>query len=623
VADRRECSIGHTAEEHRIHECPHLGLAWSGLAVQSDIDAAFETLIERARLIGPWAATVHVTVHPEAHDVFFVNPPWHNDPSGRDATVALADHVLDAYPWQRLRPSQAGHLPKPLHRLVSYDPASGELRMGRLDHWLREPATVRRSEFARAMRSMLGRAVITRDLAWEGMQQLPTSWPRPTGELLIEAPAVDLDTVPVDGYERTHPSLGVGPLELLSLRRGGYFHDVVEISLPLRHWLEGLARVAYIDDEPVRRIVDALADADVGQRHTLNHLSALHGWLVGRLTPALVAAAGFGDAEVLASRLLPAGPRQLSSDTIQVLLEVLAEVSAHDPGALARNPYEDSPAARTTNSIAHETGAAACLGQPRGRLNAFINILGQLRTMLWEGTPFDDQTPRNLWWSGARDLWSDAVREAYERASVADTRRAHIWREAEPFAWPTEAFADAGAATAYRTKDPEAAWDAAVSVGLTITPVSGTELISTLTDRLPPDLIEAGWAEARRTMARIPHPSGRRQRRQRRHCRHALSARRRHRRGSRQRRGRTRPHLGRRRRTHRRAHPMRPWSVVGRLELEAGRAFEDAVVGHEWDAEAERCGGDPSVGVVWRRARVRSTGYVFNIRRKFEVLHPL
>jgi hypothetical protein len=68
---------------------------------------------------------------------------------------------------------------------------------------------------------------------------------------------------------------------------------------------------------------------------------------------------------------------------------------------------------------------------------------------------------------------------------------------------------------------------------------------------------------------------------------------------------------------------MRPWSVVGRLELEAGRAFEDAVVGHEWDAEAERCGGDPSVGVVWRRARVRSTGYVFNIRRKFEVLHPL
>lgn len=36
----------------------------------------------------------------------------------------------------------------------------------------------------------------------------------------------------------------------------------------------------------------------------------------------------------------------------------------------------------------------------------------------------------------------------------------------------------------------------------------------------------------------------------------------------------------------------------GGLERETGRVLEDAVVGDERDAEAERGGGDPSVGVV-------------------------
>lgn len=316
---------------------------------------------------------------------------------------------------------------------------------------------------------------------------------------------MDLDTVPIVGYERAHPSLGVGPVELLSLRRGGYFHDVVEISLPLRLWLEGLARdVSPKDRERIRPIVDALADADVGDQHTHTHLAAMHDWLTRRLTPALVEAAGFGDAELLRSRLPAPGPELRSSDTIQVFLDVLAEVVAADPDVLARNPYEDRPAARTTGNIAHHTGQASCLGRSLARRNGFISLLTRLRTMLSDGTTFDGQTARVLRWTGAHDLWSDAVFEAYERASVADTRRAHLWREAEPFAWPTEAFANAGAAPAYRHKgDPEAAWDATVAVGRTNTPVSGPELIATLTDRLPADLIETGWTQARRTMARI------------------------------------------------------------------------------------------------------------------------
>jgi hypothetical protein len=35
-----------------------------------------------------------------------------------------------------------------------------------------------------------------------------------------------------------------------------------------------------------------------------------------------------------------------------------------------------------------------------------------------------------------------------------------------------------------------------------------------------------------------------------------------------------------------------------RLELESWRSLEDPVVGHQRDAEAERGGGDPTVGVV-------------------------
>lgn len=64
ATDRRECSIEHPAEKLPIYGCPHLGLAWSGPAVQTDIDAAFEALVEQARLIDTEAATVHVTVHP-------------------------------------------------------------------------------------------------------------------------------------------------------------------------------------------------------------------------------------------------------------------------------------------------------------------------------------------------------------------------------------------------------------------------------------------------------------------------------------------------------------------------------------------------------------------------------
>lgn len=503
-AERRACSIGHPADVLWSDWCPHLGLAWSGPTVQADIDAAFEATVEWARTIGDWAATVHVTVHPDAHDVFSVRPPWHHEPSGHDATVALADHVLDAFPWQRLRPSQAELLPDPLHDLVSYDPATGELRMGRLDHWLREPATARTEEFTRAMRAMLGRALATRDVAWVQKRGLPSSLPRPVDEPPIEEARYDLDAVPIVGHRRPHPSLGVTPLELLSLRRGGLFHDVVDVSLPLRRWLGGLATgTAPEDGEQIRRIVDAFTDADVSGRHALAHMAALEEWLVRRLTPALVGAAGFCDDEVLRDQLTPPGPGRRPSDIQDVLLGVVADVVARDPGALARNPYDQSPAARTTNSVAHVTGAASCFGQRRGRLDAFTSVSSQLQTMLWDRTPFDDQTARALWWTGARDVGSEAVSEAYERASLADARQAQRWRDAEPGSWSKEAFANAASPAVYRTDDPDAAWDIAVALGLASKPVIEPELIAALTDRLPADVIEAGWIKARRTLARI------------------------------------------------------------------------------------------------------------------------
>ena len=504
TAERRECSISHPADERRsIVGCPHLGLAWSGPAVRSDIDAAFETMVAFARTIGDWAATVHVTVHPGGHDVFVVHRPWHHEPSGHDATLALADHLLDAFPWQRLRPSQAELLPDPLHDLASYDAASGELRMGRLDHWLREPATARHSEFTRAMRSMLGQALATRDVAWARERGLPTSLPRPSGELAVEEPPIDLDAVPLASSPRPHPSLGVTPLELLSLRRGDPFYDAVDVSLPLRIWLDGLSTSSPQDHEPIWRVVASLVEADVGQRHAPVHMAVLEEWLVRRLTPALVGAAGFGDPDLLRDRLPPPTVARSPSDTVQVLLGVLAEVVALDPSAIIRNPYEQSPAARTASGIAVRTGAASCTGQPRGRLSPFADVINQLRTMLREGTPFDDQTARSLWWTGARALGSEAVAEAYERARVADARQAQRWRDAEPGSWPPEAFADAGAPALYRTDDPDAAWDIAVELGAAITPVSGSELIAALTDRLPADLLAAGWADARRTLASI------------------------------------------------------------------------------------------------------------------------
>lgn len=316
TSGRRGCSIAHPADK-RETQCPHLGLSWSGAAVQADIDAAFEATVAWARTIGYWAATVHVTVHPDAHDLFLIKPPWGQEVPGPTATLALSDHLLDAYPWQRLKPTQAEFLPAPLHRHVTYDAAMGELRMGRLDDWLREPATIRRDDFTRAMRSMLGRALATRDVAWARDLALPASWPRPPDERTPEEPEVDLDTVPIFGCTRAHPSLGVTPPELLSLRRGGLFHDVVDLSRPLRYWLNGLAAAsAPEENEPIRQIVAAFVDADVGARHALVHMFVLEEWLVHRLTPALVEAAGLGDADVVRRQLLRLllenGPRRPS-----------------------------------------------------------------------------------------------------------------------------------------------------------------------------------------------------------------------------------------------------------------------------------------------------------------------
>lgn len=506
----RECSVGHPAHRGRYSglRCPHLSLARSGYAVAADVHAAFEEAIDRGRGVGAWAASVFVDVEPQPTSQVLVQPPWHHEPPGADAPLVLTDHVLDAFPWQRVRPEQVRSLPDPANPLLSYDPDVGELRMGRLDHWLREKATIRRTAFLDVMRATLGHALATRDVVWERHRSLPTSLPRTADDPLEELPTVDLDEVPVVSRTEPHPSLGVTPIELLSLRRGGPFNDALDISAPLRVWFRLLADgVAWQDAAGLRRVVDALVAADLGERRAATHRAVLATGVVRGLTPRFVEAAGIADAKGLRERLVTAA-RGSSIDVAAVLLDLLDTVEwGGSPRERSSSP--ESPAARTASALVDATARASAT-EPGGQVDAYLDVRRAVSSTEGGGAASSRERAHRLRDGALQVAGVNAFRASFRRAAVADPRVAHLWREAEqgPHRVHDLRFARAAAPALVEVDDPDAAWDTAVARAAAAVPGYWGPLEASLLERVPQAVVEAGWANARRTTARI-HPLGR------------------------------------------------------------------------------------------------------------------
>jgi hypothetical protein len=502
--ERRELSLRHPADRHIPTACPHLGLARGGTVVGDDIDGAIEDLVVWSRNVGDWAAAVQVTVRPNALDAIYVRPPWQYEPPGYEATIALNDHVLDAVPWQRVCPQQVSRLPEPLPGLLQLDRELGELRCGTIDHWLREIGGARERDFIRTMRTMLGPALITRDVAWTRARRLPSSLPSPDDELALEDPVVDLAHVPIVPHPQAHPSLGVTPIELLSLLRGGSFDDRVDASESIRVLLDRLHFIGPDDRERVRQLVRFLAGCDVGSGHQMFHCQTMAWWLLIDLTPGLAGAVGYGS-EDLRERIAATRHEPVST-TVQVLLDAITEVVGRHPDALDQ-AHLQTPTTRAINTVASGVADAASRARVRSSPGRAIHML---RSMIYQRTPFTDDTEHDLWNAVAGPIGTDVVLEAFTRAAVEHPRRAHLWREVEPgpFDNPKRQFAAAAASAPFRTSDPERAWDIAVERGSAACPDFWNNLNADLAARFSDDEIEASWAAARRRLALL-HPQTR------------------------------------------------------------------------------------------------------------------
>ena len=495
--EQRVLALGHPADDQRA-DAPHVTQVRSGPNVTDDVDAAFEAAVEAGRAIGDWAAWVAVQVNPRNIDSVVVRPPWTCDPSGLEATVGLVDHVLAPAPWQRVTPLQAQHLPAP-HDRLHYDAERGELRVGRLDDWLREPLTARRHDFERATRAQLGGALLSRDVVWERLH--------PEVER-----GVDAATVPLAGHARPHPSLGALPVELLALARHEPFsEDVVALSRVLRCWLSGLGELCTDRPDEIRRIVLTLAAADshrTDEPQLDRHREVLMDWLLRDLTPNLLAIGNFDDDFVarLPPTNAPAKPTELIDPVLERLHLLLAQhdhAAEHEAGSNADLCH--------LRSVAHSTADAASLVAGPMNHQPSSSARSTLLHATWWTGPLPATAARQLWWAASDAAGRLAFEEAYYRARTAEPRLEPRWREAEmhrgnrhSYAPPFELFCDptafiAAGRAAMKAPTAATAWDEAVAAARSATPWwNGLE--TALAALLPADQLQRSWRTGRRAL---------------------------------------------------------------------------------------------------------------------------
>lgn len=500
--EQRVLAVGHPSDDQLAGSAgaPHVTRVRSGPVVTDDVDAAIEAAVDEGRAVGDWAAWVAVQVNPRNVDSVVVRPPWTHEPNGLEATVGLVDHVLAPAPWQRVTPLQAQHLPPPTKDL-RYDAERGELRVGRLDDWLREPLTARAHEFERATRALLGRALLSRDVVWARLH--------PEVERRVDAA-----TVPLVGHARPHPSLGVLPVELLGLERHQPFsEDVVALSTVLRRWLSGLEASCADRPDGIRRVVLTLAAAasDRTDEPELDrHRELLVDWLLRDLTPNVLAVAGLDENFVarLPPTNFPTRPTELVDPVLERLHPLLAE---HDHAA--EHEASSNASLRHLREVAHSTASAASLVAGPMNHQPASSVRSTVQHAPWWGGPLPATAARQLWWAAADGAGRLAFEEAYNRARTAEPRLEPRWRQAEmhrggrhSYAPPFELFCDPGAfiaagRAAMKAPTAATAWDEAVTAARSATPW-WTGLERALAGLLPADQLERSWRAGRRALER-------------------------------------------------------------------------------------------------------------------------
>lgn len=503
-AVRRTCSVGHPTDGDAYAPCPHVSISIGSEQSLDELSTGFEAMVERARQLGAGAAWTFVSLSRD-HNPRRPQPFWVYGPGGRDATVVLADRVLDAHPWQRLTPAQAANLPADLGRQASFDAATGELRLAGLVEWLRDG--VHTPRFRTELRAGLGAALATKDQVWQAMQDLPPSYPRPAGEAEPEISALDLAAVRVQSWATSHPSLGVEPLELLSLRRGKPYGDrPVSLSTPVSLWLSKLGQAMPTESERrLHRLVLRVADGgdSTGRGHGTRHRLLLADWLIATLTPHLLEVAGLPGARELRrapSFSAPVAPLELIRLLLERLLAVLPEPAGEEP-LPEHTMLPGSPTVRAVQAVAGSAADAASVRRHtlRGPSAGYYSTRQELYNVYRERPPADEATAFRLWRSAALNEFHGAFDEACEFGGLLHPLLASRWDRAFRRSG-LGPFRTAAAEALLFHEDPESAWDAAVAGGQQAVPGYWEAVTDQIREQLPSPERDQAWAVARQAL---------------------------------------------------------------------------------------------------------------------------
>lgn len=503
--DRRQARAKPTTSEFD-DTLPHVALSTCGSSAVTDLDGTFDLLVAEGRTLAEGSSWTYAEVRRWYHDhPRGPSTPWQGEPGADEARSALADGVLEAHPWQLLTQPQAARLPDRLSEVVALDPTSGELRLGPLDDWLRADASHdhhRSAVDVQSMHSVLGDALITRDRAWEAAR-------RRAGEEIPPPP--DLETVPIVGHASPHPSLGVTPLQLVSLVRGEPYSDEPDgLSESLTTWLRGITKRLSEEDRPrLREVAESLAlSAATSPDHDRRHRRILADWLVRTLTPDLIEAAGQPVGESLrvlpplTEPFLPLAPCQAG---LTVLLDLVGRITVRPPVAM------DEPGAiDPVLSVTTWTERAACqFGWTTWQADSDVDtaVHHLCRAQRRAARVVDEALAHQLWSLGAVKVGTGAFLAAWSHAELARPRLATVWSSADRGTdrdgWDRSRHA-AGVAL-IQEPDADQSWDVALTAAKQAAPEYWSVVLQNLEERLPDGTLEEGWNAARTHAAQV-HP---------------------------------------------------------------------------------------------------------------------
>lgn len=498
--DRRGATMN-CPEPRDSYVLPHISLSLCGSSTQEDLDRSFERIIDEGRALADGSCWVFATVEREVMTLVpNPAPTWVGEPQPRDAFVALEVGIFDASPWQLLTAPIAAKLPDSLPPAAKFDRVRRELRLGTIDDWLRDDqwGCPLGTTFRRSMRHALGNALLTQDRAWEAVQGVDSA-------SSVTEKETDVDSVPLVGSESPHPTLGVSPLQLVSVLRHEPFSDD-PFSLPgaLRGWLRQLAeRLPTSELRWLRPIAIAIADNVITDDRQVRR--TLADWLIRTAAPDLLDVAGVGDSETL-RRLgsLTEGFQPL--DPCRSVLEVLSALQVE---LAQRTPIRNDPddqVLRVARAVEMATERAATELDFASNSQANNKVGTAVSSLIRSPMEADNDLARRVWGAGAIEVGTAAFFEADWSARLSRPRNASVWSKAidaveDGVEWGKSSVA--AVIALMQESDAARAWDVAIDAAQAAAPEYWRARLGSIRDQLGEEALEIGWEAGRRRMQEI------------------------------------------------------------------------------------------------------------------------